>query len=85
MTAAVISAAPTTDMLAQAISYMRPHVACGEIGAQLRCLWAGVRAASDMAAADVIEEEFLALANESGIAVDLHNRAVAWIFALTPG
>jgi hypothetical protein len=73
MTAAMVSAAPTTDMLAEAIGYVRSHLVRGEIGARLRCIWAGAKAASDLGAADVIEQEFLTLAKESGIAADLRN------------
>jgi len=62
-------------MFAEAIAYVRRQLARGEIGTRLRCLWAAAKAASDLGAADVIEEEFLTLAKESGISADLLNCA----------
>jgi hypothetical protein len=45
------------------------------VGERLRSLWAGVVAARDLAATDVIEDEFLALAFASGLARDLGQHA----------
>lgn len=77
MTAAVVSTSPSTDMLAEAIAYVRPHLTSGGIGERLRCLWAGAKAASDLGAADVVEDEFLMLARTSGLAADLGRNADA--------
>jgi hypothetical protein len=66
----------TTDMLAEAVAYVRPHLeGTNPIGDRLRNLWAGVAAARDLAAADVIEAEFLLLARDTRLAADLGRHA----------
>jgi hypothetical protein len=63
---------PATDMLAEAIAYVRPRLeGANPISDRLRTLWAGVAAARDLAAADVIEAEFLLLARDTRLAADL--------------
>jgi hypothetical protein len=65
-----------THPLAQAIEHVRPHLDPGlPIGQRIRNLWAGVVASRDLAAVDVIEEEFLPLARETGLARDLGRHA----------
>jgi hypothetical protein len=49
----------------------------GTVGDRLHTLWAGVAAARDLGAADVIQAEFLALAHNTGLAGDLGHRADA--------
>jgi hypothetical protein len=57
-----MSPRPATDELRRAIEHVRPHLnAALPIGERLRNLWAGVIASRDLAAADVIEAEFLPL------------------------
>ena len=65
------------DMLNEAVSHVRSHMLCGTIGERLRTLWAGVAAARDLGAADVIEDEFLALARSTGVAGELGRHAEA--------
>jgi hypothetical protein len=67
---------PTTDMLAEAIAYVRPRLqGANPIGDRLRTFWAGVAAARDLAAADVIEAEFLLLARDTRLTADLGRHA----------
>ena len=58
----------TLDLVAQAADYVRPHLDRSKpIGERLRALWAAVVAARDFGASDVVEEEFLQLARETGL------------------
>jgi hypothetical protein len=67
---------PTTDTLAEAVAYVRPRLeVASPIGDRLRALWAGVAAARDLAAADVIEAEFLLLARDTRLAAGLGRHA----------
>jgi len=64
------------DFLSQAISHIRPHLDRSlPAGTRLRALWAAVVAARDLAASDVVEDEFLNLAQQSGLAGDLGRHA----------
>ncbi len=64
------------DLLSQAIMRVRPHLdRAAPPGHRLRVLWAGVVAARRLGAADVVAEEFTALAVSSGLAADLERRA----------
>jgi hypothetical protein len=64
------------DLLARAISYVNPHLDRSlPVGQRLRALWAGVVAARDLAASHVVAEEFLHLAQDSGLAGDLGRHA----------
>jgi hypothetical protein len=68
--------APATDLLGQAIETARPYLdSTLPIGERVRNLWAGVVASRDRAAADVIEAEFMRLAQETGLARDLGRHA----------
>jgi len=59
------------DMLADAVAYVRPHLSRGgSAGDRLRTLWAGVKAARDLGAADVVEDEFVGLACDAGLVID---------------
>jgi hypothetical protein len=65
-------AAPPTDLLSDAVAYVRPHLAqAHSVGDRLRALWAGVFAARELAAVDVVEDEFLRLGRDSGLSRDL--------------
>jgi hypothetical protein len=71
-----VSPRPATDRLARAIEHVRPDLNQAlPIGERMRNLWAGVVASRDLAAADVIESEFLPLAHETGLARDLGRHA----------
>jgi hypothetical protein len=66
------------DLLTQAIMRVRPRLDRAEPpGHRLRVLWAGVVAARKLGAADVVAEEFTALAVSSGLAADLARRSGA--------
>ena len=71
------SASPSTiDQLSQAADYVRPLLDRSKSrGERLRTLWAAVVAASDLGASDVVEEEFLRLARDTGLVADLGSRA----------
>jgi hypothetical protein len=71
-----VSPRPATDRLARAIEHVRPDLDQAlPIGERMRNLWAGVVASRDLAAADVIESEFLPLAHKTGLARDLGRHA----------
>ena len=66
-----------TDLLTQAITYARPLLSRElPLPDRLRNLWSAVAAAADLGAVDVVEQDFLALADEVGLAADLghHSR-----------
>lgn len=64
------------DLLEQASIFLRPRLARRlPINERLKAFWAGCVAARDLAASDVIEAEFLALARATGIAEDLGRHA----------
>jgi hypothetical protein len=65
------------DMLRKAVAHVRPHMDGGTVGDRLRLLWAGVAAARELDGCDAIEDEFLALARNSGLAADLGRHADA--------
>jgi hypothetical protein len=65
-----------TDLLSQAITYVKSHLDPSlPVAARLRALWAAVVAARDLAASDVVEDEFLHLARKTGLARDLGRHA----------
>jgi hypothetical protein len=71
-----IAPPPATDRLAQAIERVRPYLNSTLPAAErIRDLWAGVVAARDRAAADVMEAEFMRLAQETGLVCDLGRHA----------
>ena len=73
---AVIPPLATTDLVRQAADHVRPHLECHKpIGERLQTLWAAVVAARDLGASDVIEEEFVQLARETGVFADLGRHA----------
>ena len=67
---------PESDLLDSAVSHVRRHLhRTIPVGDRIRSLWAAVVAARDLAASDVIEEEFMCLAVETGLAHDLGRHA----------
>jgi hypothetical protein len=74
--AIIVRSAPITDLLSQAISHVKPHLDRSlPVNARLRALWAAVVAARDLGASDVVADEFLELAQESGLGRDLGRHA----------
>jgi hypothetical protein len=66
----------TVDVLTEAIDYMRPLLERSiPVTKRMRELWAGVVAARDLGASDVVELEFLQLAHETGLFADLGRHA----------
>ena len=66
------------DDLAQAITVVKPHLRRSiPVGNRLRAFWAAVVAGRDLAASDVIVEEFMNLAHDTGLAADLGYHADA--------
>jgi hypothetical protein len=60
------------DLVAQAADYLRPHLDRSKpSGERLKALWAAVVAARDFGASDVVEQEFLQLARDTGLFTDL--------------
>jgi hypothetical protein len=60
------------DLLAQAAEHARPHLDRSKpLGERLRALWAAVVAARDFGASDVVAQEFLQLARDTGLFTDL--------------
>jgi hypothetical protein len=71
-----MSLGPEGDLLARAVEHVRPYLDPAlPIGERIRNLWAGVVASRDLAAADVIEAEFLPLAREVGLVGELGRHA----------
>jgi hypothetical protein len=68
----------TIDLLTQATAYVRPLLDRSyPLGERLRTLWAAVVAARDVGASDVLEAEFLQLAEDVGLFADLGRHAAA--------
>jgi hypothetical protein len=64
------------DRLSQASAHLRRRLdRCRTAGERIRALWAVTVNAADLAAPDVIEEEFVAVARETGLAHDLGRHA----------
>ena len=60
------------DLLTQAINLVRPHLARSKpLEERIKTYWAAIAAANNLAAADVLREDFLRLAHDSGLAADL--------------
>jgi hypothetical protein len=77
MTASIF-APKAANLLAEAITCVRPMLDRSKtVVDRIRIFWAGVVAAHDLGATDVVEEEFLRLAHESGLYADLGANADA--------
>ena len=68
--------APACDLLTQAIEIVRPQLKRSKpLTERVATFWAAVAAACELAAVDVVREEFLQLAENSGLAADLRRHA----------
>jgi hypothetical protein len=73
-----IKTAPACDLLTQAIEIMRPQLKRSKpLKERVEIFWSAVAAAADnnLAAVDVLREEFLRLAADTGLAADLRQSA----------
>jgi hypothetical protein len=69
-------AAPPADYLTQAIELVRPQLERSKpIKERVETYWAAVAAANQLAAVDILREEFLRLAVDTGLAADLRKNA----------
>ena len=67
---------PAIDLLTHATVYLRPYLDRSvPVGDRLRNLWAAVFAARDLAACELVENEFLQVARDAGLAIDLGRHA----------
>jgi hypothetical protein len=74
--AARLPPAAVVDLLNEAVRHVRPMLhRSTTVGERLRCFWAGVVAARDLGARDVLEARFLELARETDLFADLGRRA----------
>jgi hypothetical protein len=63
---------PVADLLAHAIEYTRAELGrATSVRERVRIFWAAVAAARNLAASDVVRDEFLLLAVDTGLARDL--------------
>jgi hypothetical protein len=68
--------APAIDLIDRAAEYVKPYLDCSiPVSNRVRNLWAAVFAARDLGASDVIEDEFMRLARDTGLARDLGSHA----------
>jgi hypothetical protein len=64
------------DLLIHATVYLRPYLDRSvPVGDRLRNFWAAAVAARDLADCELVESEFLQVAREAGLAVDLGRHA----------
>jgi hypothetical protein len=64
------------DLLTQAIELVRPQLERSRpLKERVEIYWAAIAAANSLAAADVLCDEFLRLAKDSGLAADLKQHA----------
>jgi hypothetical protein len=67
--------APPADLLTQAIALVRPQLQRSKpLKERVEIYWSAV-AAAELAAVDIVREEFLRLAKDSGLAADLKQHA----------
>jgi hypothetical protein len=65
-----------TDLLTQAIELVRPQLHRSKpLKERVTIFWAAIVAAAELGAADVLREEFLRLAEQTGLAADLKRHA----------
>ncbi len=73
-----LTAPRAIDLLTLATDCARPHLdRSNPISGRVQALWAAVVAARDFGASDVLEEEFLQLARDTGLFADLGRHADA--------
>jgi len=69
-------AASPADLLTQAIELVRPMLERSKpLKERVEIYWSAVAAANNLAAVDIVREEFLRLAIETGLAEDLRHSA----------
>ena len=62
------------DLLTQVIEFVRPQLERSKpLKARVEIYWSAIAAATDLAAVDVLRDEFLRLAKDSGLAADLYH------------
>jgi hypothetical protein len=63
---------PVADLLTQAIEIIRPQLnRSTSLKQRVEIYWSAVAAAGNLATADIVHDEFLGLATETGLADDL--------------
>jgi hypothetical protein len=71
-----IEAPAPVDLLTQAIELVRPQLHRSKpLKERVEIYWSAIAAANSLAAADVLREEFLRLAEQTGLAADLKQHA----------
>ena len=71
-----IKATPACDLLTQAIALVRPQLERSKpLKERVEIYWAAIAAAIELAAVDVLRDEFLPLAEQTGLAADLKQHA----------
>jgi hypothetical protein len=71
-----IEAAAPVDLLTQAIALVRPQLHRSKpLKERVEIYWAAVAAARNLAAVDIVRDEFLQLAEQTGLAADLKQHA----------
>jgi hypothetical protein len=72
----VAPSTPAIDLIDRAAKYVKAYLDCSiPVSNRVRNLWAAVFAARDLGASDVIEDEFMRLARDTGLARDLGRHA----------
>jgi hypothetical protein len=67
----------STDLLTQVINQLRPHLARGiPLPERIRTFWAVALESRDLAASDVVVDDFLSVAAETGLIADLGRHGV---------
>ena len=73
--------AKAIDLLAQVSDMVRPDLDRQfPIKSRIRCFWAAAKAARDLGASDVVEEEFTRLALDTGLSRDLRRDDLQHVF-----
>jgi hypothetical protein len=67
---------PPADLLSQALQLVRPQLdGSTPLKQRIEIYWSAVAAATDLATVDIVQDEFLHLATETGLADDLREHA----------
>jgi hypothetical protein len=67
----------STDLLTQVINQLRPHLArCIPAPERIKTFWAVALESQDLAASDVVVDDFLPVAAETGLIADLGRHGV---------
>jgi hypothetical protein len=71
-----IKAPPAVDLLTQAIEIVRPRLQRSKpLKERIEIFWSAIAAANNLAAVDVVRQEFLQLAADTGLSADLRRHA----------